>query len=141
MLVDANVLLFAADRTSPFHGKAAEWLESALNGPTRIGFAWPVLSAFVRIATHDRALEKPLGPEAAWRYVDDWLEAPASWIPVPTERHAGVFRSLVLTYQLRGNVVMDAHLAALAIEHGVGVCSADADFARFEEIEWLNPVA
>ena len=79
-------------------------------------------------------------PEQAWSQVDGWLETDVAWIPAPTERHAEVLRSLVLSYQLRGNLVSDAHLAALAVQHGLTVCSADTDFARFREIEWVNPL-
>src|SRR6266498_1165820 len=141
MLVDANLLLFAVDQASPFHEAAAEWLSGVLNGPTRVGFPWPVLSAFVRISTHPRASENPLSPEEAWRFADAWLACETAWVPNPTDRHAEIFRTLVVSYQLRGNLVSDAHLAALAIEHGLTVCSADTDFARFREARWTNPVA
>jgi uncharacterized protein len=141
MLVDANLLLFAVDEASPFHGAAAEWLSGVLNGPTRVGFPWPVLSAFVRISTHPRASEKPLSPEEAWRFVDAWLACDTAWVPNPTDRHRVIFRALVVSYQLRGNLVSDAHLAALGIEHGLTVCSADTDFARFPEVHWTNPLA
>lgn len=141
MLVDANILLYAVDRTSPFHPAALAWLTEQLNGPRRIGLPWPVLTAFLRIATSPRASQNPLEPEAAWSYAADWLAAGPSWIPVPTDRHQEVLGRLVARYQLRGNTISDAHLAALAIEHGLTICSADTDFARYTEIEWLNPIA
>lgn len=141
MIVDANILLYAADRKSFFHERAAAWLEEALNGPARIGLPWQSLTAFVRIVTHPRATESPLTPPEAWRFVDDWLGAGAAWIPVTGARHAEVFRQLMLAGDLRGNLVPDAHLAALAIEHGVGICSADSDFARFPDVEWINPLS
>ncbi|HEX8132044.1 MAG TPA: TA system VapC family ribonuclease toxin [Actinomycetes bacterium] len=141
MLVDANLLLIAVDRSSPFHGAAAAWLTGALNGARRVGIPWPSLAAFLRISTNPRASEHPLAPDDAWRHVEAWLACDPVWIPAPTERHAEILGALVVTYQLRGNLVSDAHLAALAIEHGLTVCSADTDFARFREIQWVNPLA
>ncbi len=140
MLVDANILLFAVDASSPFHRSAARWLTDRLNGPRRVGLAWQSLSAFLRISTHPRASEHPLSPQKSWSYVETWLGAEAAWIPVPTERHAEVFGGLVASHQLRGNLISDADLAALAIEHGLTVCSADTDFARFKEVRWVNPI-
>jgi toxin-antitoxin system PIN domain toxin len=112
-----------------------------LNGPSRVGLPWQSLVAFLRISTHPRASARPLSPTAAWRFVDDWLAAEAAWVPLPTENHAEVLGSLIASYDLRGNLVSDAELAALAIEHGLAVCSADTDFARFREIRWENPLA
>lgn len=141
MLVDANILLFAVDSSSRFHEPAARWLTKHLNGPARVGFPWQSLVAFLRISTHPRASDQPLAPEAAWGFVQDWLAAEPAWIPVPTDRHADVLGDLIARYELRGNLVSDAALAALAVEHGLAVCSADTDFARFREIHWLNPLA
>lgn len=141
MLIDANILLFAVDEDSPFHRAAASWLAEQLGGPRRVGIPWQSLAAFLRIATHPRAAERPLTPAEAWSYVEDWLAADAAWIPQPTERHAEILGDLVTRYQLRGNLVSDAQLAALAVEHGLTVCSADTDFARFGEIRWENPLA
>ncbi len=139
MIVDANVLLYAADRASSFHEEAKDWLEGSLNGPSRVGFPWVSLIAFLRISTHPRASANPLSPKEAWSYVIDWLEADQSWIPSPGERHAEILGQLVAGRDLRGNLVTDAHLAALAIEHGVGIASFDSDFARFPELAWVNP--
>jgi hypothetical protein len=141
VIVDANVLLYAIDSESPFHGAARTWLEQALEGPTRIGFPWVTLTAFLRISTHPRASAEPLTPAEAWSFVKDWLAAEPAWIPGPTPRHAEVLERLVIEGDLRGNLVTDAHLATLAIEHGVGVCSADSDFARFPGVRWVNPCA
>jgi uncharacterized protein len=141
MLVDANLLLFAVDETSPSHVKAARWLEGVLNGERRVGLPWESLAAFVRIATHPRASDQPLQPEDAWEIVEEWLAAPAAWVPLPTERHADVLGGLLRRYRLGGNLVPDAHLAAIAIEHGLDVFSTDTDFARFTEIRWVDPLA
>ena len=140
MLVDANILLFAVDASSRFHAAAAAWLTERLNGPGRVGLPWLSLTAFLRISTHPRASERPLSPSEAWGYVRDWLASDAAWIPLPTERHAEVLGSLISSYDLRGNLVSDGDMAALAVEHGLVVCSADTDFARFREIGWQNPL-
>lgn len=141
MLIDANILLYAVDRASPHHARASAWLTERLNGDRRVGLAWESLTAFVRISTHPRAALHPLDPEAAWAHVSDWLEAAATWVPLPTDRHAEVLGGLIRRYRLAGNLVPDGHLAAIAIEHGLTICSADTDFARFREIPWLDPLA
>jgi uncharacterized protein len=140
VLVDANVLLYAVDETSPFHQAARSWLEDALNGERRVGIPWSSATAFVRIATHPRALRSPLSPSEAWAFVDDWLDAATTWIPAPGRSHRSIFGRLVRELDLRGNLVSDAALAALCIEHGLTMVSADSDFARFGAINWVNPV-
>lgn len=141
MLVDANLLVFAVHESSPFHDAARSWLSQQLNGARRVGFPWQSLTAFMRLATHPRAFERPLDPATAWTRVTDWLEAGPAWIPSPGERHAEIFGELIARHDVRGNLVPDAQLAALALEHGVPVASADTDFARFTEIRWTNPLA
>lgn len=141
MLVDANLLLYAVDRRSPFHEPAASWMEEALNGPRRVGIPWASLNAFLRIATNPRALASPLSGDEAWQIVDSWLDAPTVWIPEPGPGYREIFRRLVRDHDLRANLVSDAALAALCIEHGLELISADTDFARFTEIRWHNPVA
>jgi len=141
MLIDANLLIYAVDAMAPEHGKASAWLTDQLNGDRRVGLPWESLTAFLRITTHPRATTQPLRPADAWRFVNDWLDVDLVWMPVPTERHAEVLARLVDRYRISGNLVPDAHLAALAIEHGLEVCSADTDFARFTEIRWQNPIA
>jgi uncharacterized protein len=140
MLVDANLLLYAVHRSSPFHGDAREWLTERLNGSLRIGLPWQSLAAFVRIATHPRGFERPLAPAVAWARVTDWLAATPTWVPEPGPRHADVLGELIVRHDLRGNLIPDAQLAALAVEHGLTVASTDSDFARFPEIRWENPL-
>ncbi len=141
MIVDANLLVYACDVTSPVGERAREWLESAVGGRQRVGLPWASLTAFLRLTTNPRVMRSPLDPATAWRQVDEWLAQPTVWIPAPTRRHADVLGDLIVTYRLTGKIVMDADLAALAIQHGLPVYSADSDFARFSEIEWVNPVA
>ena len=106
-----------------------------------MGLPWESLTAFVRLATNPRVVERPLAPVDAWAFVEEWLAAPAAWVPVPTERHAAVLGDLVRRYRPSAKLVPDAHLAALAIEHGVEIISADTDFARFTEVRWRDPLA
>lgn len=141
MLVDANLLVYAVDVTVPEHERATDWLTSQLNGDRRVGLPWESLNAFLRITTHPRASSRPLQPAEAWRFVRDWLAVDLVWIPIATNRHADVLAGLFERYRIAGNLVPDAHLAALAIEHGVEICSADTDFARFKEVRWRNPIA
>lgn len=141
MLVDANILLFAVDSTSRFHSAAKEWLEAALTGTRRVALPWEVLNAFLRIGTHPRASRKPMSVAEAWSFVDDWLSVDMVWTPLPTVRHADVLRSLMEAHDVRGALVSDAHLAALAVQHGLTICSADSDFARFTDVAWINPLA
>ena len=121
MLVDANILLYAVDEVSPFHERASDWLTERLNGDRRVAFPWQSLVAFLRISTHERASARPLTPEQAAAFVTDWLEPEVAWIPREGPGHARIITDLITRYQLRGNIVSDAHLAALAIEHGLEV--------------------
>jgi toxin-antitoxin system PIN domain toxin len=141
MLVDANILLYAADEQAPEHAAARDWLTRQLNGYRRVGLPWASLTAFLRISTHPSISTRPLTPDEAWRFVEEWLAAPAAWVPAPTERHAEVLGDLIRRYRITGSLLTDAHLAAIAIEHGLEVCSADTDFARFREVRWIDPLA
>lgn len=141
MLLDANILLYAVDSSSDRHEAAAAWLTDVLNGERRVGFPWQTIGAFLRISTHPRVTERPLSGPRAWGYVDSWLSSPAAWIPPATERTARVLAGLVSDVPVTGNLFPDAQLAALAIEHGLVLCSADTDFARFRDLRWENPLA
>ena len=141
MLVDANILLYSVDETSPFHRRAAEWLNAALNGPRRVGIPWMSLMAFVRIATNPRASRSPLTAAEAWHHVEAWLDAPATWIPSPGRGHRAILGELLVGRDARAGLVTDAVLVALCIEHGLEMVSADSDFARFPEVARVNPVA
>jgi toxin-antitoxin system PIN domain toxin len=140
MLLDANLLLYAVHSGSSQHEQAAAWLTEQLNGPRRVGFPWQSIAAFLRISTHPRAFQRPLLASVAWERVTDWLAAPASWIPEPGHQYAQILGDLIRSYELRGNLIPDAALAALAIEHGVPLVSSDTDFARFSQLRWENPL-
>jgi hypothetical protein len=141
MLLDANLLLYAVNKRATQHEVAAAWLTEQLNGARRVGLPWQSLGAFLRISTHARAFERPLEPAVAWERVSDWLAAPAAWIPSAGSDHARLLGDLVVGHDVRGNLLPDAMLAALALEHGLTVYSADTDFARFTEVRWTNPLA
>ncbi len=141
MLVDANILLYAVDEASAAHASAKQWLEEALNGPRRVGLPWQSLTGFLRIATNPRAVPDPLQPAEAWGIIEAWLDARNSWIPHPGPGHREILGRLVRDLRLSANLVPDAALAALCIEHGLAVVSADSDFARFTEVSWINPLA
>lgn len=139
MLVDSNILLYAVDETSPFHSASKSWLETALNGSRRVALPWQTLLGFLRIATNPRALEKPLSIDEAWDFIEDWLETPCAWIPQPISGYGAILGRLVRDLRLSGNLIPDAALAALCIQHGLAIVSADSDFARFGELTWINP--
>jgi uncharacterized protein len=140
VIVDASLLLYATDTESPFHRRAYAWLRAQLEGDSRLGVPWPTIIAFVRIVTHPRVVANPLSPVAAWDVMENLLEHDVVWTPQPTTRHAAVLGRLIASHQVAGGLVPDAHLAALAVEHGVAVASADSDFARFPEVRWENPL-
>lgn len=140
MIVDANVLVFAAAKDSPHHAQASDWLTQTLAGDTRIGLPWQSLGAFIRVSTHPRIALNPLSPREARDIVDGWLASPNVWVPPATERTWRIFAGLSERHHITGNLVPDAQLAALAIENGVALVSADTDFARFDEVRWVNPL-
>ncbi|MCG8554609.1 MAG: type II toxin-antitoxin system VapC family toxin [Proteobacteria bacterium] len=141
ILVDANLLVYAHVSDFAEHAAARAWLDGQLSGSTRVGLAWPSLLAFVRLVSNARVFERPEPISAAWRQVREWLSAQTAWVPSPTASHAEVLEPLMLGSVSRPNLVPDAHLAALAIEHGLTLCSTDGDFARFPGLVWTNPLA
>ncbi len=140
ILVDANLLIYAHVSTFAQHQAAREWLDEQLNGSTRVGIPWVSLLAFLRIVTNPRVFERPETIEGAWGQVRAWLGCEVAWTPQPTERHADLLGQLISLPGVVGNLVPDAHLAALAIEHGLTLCSTDGDFGRFRALRWHNPL-
>ena len=141
ILVDANLLVYAANHAAPEHDQARTWLDDQLSGTAQVGLPWPSLLAFTRLVTNPAILRKPASPTDAWRQVEEWLACEVVWSPVPTARHAEVLGPLVRARFMTSRLVPDAHLAALAIEHGLTLCSTDGDFARFAGLTWRNPLA
>ena len=141
ILVDANLLIYARVSSLPRHAEARKWLDEQLNGTARVGLPWPSLLGFLRIVTNPRVFERPEAMPSAWRQVESWLGCPAAWIPQATDNHPAVLARLLPHAAGRPNLVPDAHLAALAIEHGLALCSTDGDFARFPGLRWINPLA
>ncbi len=123
------------------HERARLWLDGRLNGTARVGLPWPSLLAFLRLVTNPRIFERPASTRAAWQQVQNWLDCEAAWIPEPTDRHREVLGGLLTGAAVRANLVPDAHLAALAVEHGLVLASTDGDFARFPGLRFENPLA
>ena len=138
-LVDANVLLYAVNRDARHHESSKRWLDAALSGADTVAFAWVPLLAFLRLSTKISLFPSPLSPEEALDQVDAWLAAPPAVVVEPTLEHARVLRRLLDTVGSGGNLVNDAHLAALAVEHRCQIVSFDNDFARFSGVTWLSP--
>jgi toxin-antitoxin system PIN domain toxin len=140
ILVDANLLLYATHEELPQHEAAKTWLEGTISQAPRVGLPWPSLLAYIRIGCNPRLFERPPSIEQAWQVVKGWLRQDNVWIPEPTPRHQMVLEELLQAVDKTG-LIMDAHLAALAIEHGLVLCSSDGDFARFADLRWENPLA
>lgn len=139
-LPDANLLIYAVDETATHHPAARRWLDGRLSGDETLAFTWVVLLAFVRLTTNPRIFERPFSPSEALDVVDGWLDQPTVTVVGPTERHRRVLRELLKATGTAGNLTTDAHLAAVAIEHGATLCSVDRDFGRFSGLRWMNPL-
>lgn len=140
ILVDANLLLYAYHPKAEQHEKSRAWLEAVLSGPDLVRFAWLTLWAFLRIATSPRVFDRPLSASEAEAVISSWLAQPVAGILEPGERHWDILRGLVRDSQATGPLVMDAALAALALEHGATLCTTDRDFSRFSGLKWTNPL-
>lgn len=141
MLIDANLLLYAYDPRAARHAASRAWLEDTLAGSPLVRFAWLTVWAFLRIATNPRVFEHPLSMAEAERHVSSWLAQPSAGLLEPGERHWEILRRLTSAGQTSGALVMDAALAAIAIEHGATLCTTDRDFARFPGLRWIDPLA
>jgi uncharacterized protein len=126
ILVDVNILIYATNAESDQHAESRDWLDAKLSGPAPVGLPWASLLAFLRIATNPRAFRTPLSMAIAWQQVSNWLLSETVWTPEPTERHGAVLGNLLALLGAHGNLVPDAHLAALAIEHGLTLYSTDS---------------
>ena len=139
ILVDANLLLYGYDQSSSWHRPSKTWLEKCLMDESRVGLAWVTILAFLRITTHPR-LPGPISLADAIAIVNDWLSLPSVVVLSPGERHWEILSNLLPAAGASGPLVMDAHLAALAIEHGATLCTNDRDSARFPGLKWMNPL-
>lgn len=140
ILVDANILLYAQDSLSPRHAAARAWWDEQLSGTTPVALCWPVLTAFLRIGTNARLHRQPLTLKDAAERVQSWMDQPCVSLVQPTDQHWPIFQKLLKAGHATGNLVSDAHLAALAVEHNALLCSTDADFARFPGLKWTDPL-
>jgi toxin-antitoxin system PIN domain toxin len=141
ILVDANLLLYAYHERAEQHEASRTWLEAALSGPELVRFAWLTLWAFLRIGTNPRVFERPLSTSEAEAVVSSWLAQPAAGLLEPGERHWEILRGLMREGQAAGPLLMDAVIAAIALEHGATLCTTDRDFSRFAGLKWTNPIA
>jgi toxin-antitoxin system PIN domain toxin len=141
ILVDANILLYAEDSLSEHHEAARTWWDDQLSGTAPVCLCWPVLIAFIRIGTNARLQQRPLTVNEACDRVQSWLEQPCVRIVQPTDGHWEILRHILRQSKATANLVSDAHLAALAVEHNCQLVSTDGDFARFTGLDWSNPVA
>jgi uncharacterized protein len=139
ILVDANLLVYSYVADMPQHAPARTWLDDQLGGSARVGLPWQSLTAFLRLVTNPRVFPRPATSKEAFAVVLAWLAVPLTWVPQATDRHAEVMEAL-LTPDVRGDLIPDAHLATLAIEHGLTLASCDGDFARFPGLRWENPL-
>ena len=140
ILIDANLLLYAYHPRAEQHATSRTWLETVLSGPELVRFAWLTLWAFLRISTSSRVFERPLSASEAAGVIASWLAAPTAGILDPGERHWEILRGLTDVGQTTGPLVMDAALAAIAVEHGATLCTTDRDFMRFPGLRWMNPL-
>lgn len=140
ILIDANLLIYASVVSAPQHDTAKAWLDERLNGDAPVGLPWQSLTAFLRIVSNPRIYSPSVSAEDAWSVVRYWLDCRPVWIPQPTERHAALLDTIYDEVHPTGNLVPDAVLAALAMEHGLVLCSTDSDFARFSGLRWQNPL-
>ena len=140
-LVDANVLLYAVNRDAEHHETSRGWLDAALSGGATVAFSWIALLAFVRLSTKAGLFPSPLGVDEALARVHAWTSAGPAAIVEPTPDHATILQRLLADVGVGGNLVNDAHLAALALEHRCTIVSYDHDFSRFEGVTWERPAS
>ncbi len=140
ILVDTNLLVYSHIEDFHQHAAAREWLDDRLNASARVALPWTSLLGFLRLVTNPRVFARPETPATAWQQVEEWLDCETAWIPEPSQRHREILGRLIQHTSATGNLIPDAHLAALAIEHGLILASTDGDFARFPELRWENPI-
>lgn len=140
IIVDVNLLVYATVEEYAEHEAARTWLESRMGGLHGVGLPWATLTGYARIVSNARIMERPMSVRRAWEQVEEWLALDVTFTPEPTLRHGEILATLLPAVGNRANLLPDAHLAALAIEYGLTLCSTDADFARFPGLTWRNPL-
>ncbi len=139
-LLDVNLLIYTVDEDASHHEAALRWFEQTLSGSETVAFAWHALVGFLRITTRPRGARDPWPIDSALDEIQRWLAQPVATVVHPMHRHAAVLRDLLAPLGAGGNLTSDAHLAALAIEHGATLCSHDNDFSRFAGLSWVDPL-
>jgi toxin-antitoxin system PIN domain toxin len=139
ILPDVNTLLYAVNRSSDQHATALKALQQGFDDSRGVVFAWTALLAFLRLSTRNGIFPRPLSVDDALRVIERWLSHPQAQVAHPGERHTQILGRLLRSAGTAGNLTTDAHLAALAIEHGATVISFDRDFARFQGVQWREP--
>jgi len=139
IVIDANLLIYAVNRDAPLHGRAKAWLEQTISGSETVGLSWSALLAFLRLTTRPGLFRRPLSVDAALDLIGTWLDKDSVTLIHPGPRHYQLLRDLLIECGTGGNLTSDAHLAALAIEHGAALYSLDGDFSRFPRLDWRNP--
>ena len=137
---DANIVLYAYNENAPKHTEAKERLEEQFSQPVVFGLSWQVITAFWRISTNPRAFPQPFSLQEAIEIVDEWLRHPRVVILTPTENHWAIFQDLIKEGQTKAALMMDAHLAALIIEHGATLATTDSDFSKFSSLKLISPL-
>lgn len=140
ILIDANLLLYAYDSSSAHHERARDWLSHVFSNPEPVVLAWITILAFLRVGTDRRLRKDALSVAEASEIVSSWIDRPNITILNPTENHWGILEQLVQQGQAAGRLVMDAHLATLALEHGATLATSDRDFTRFPGLRILDPL-
>lgn len=140
ILVDANLLIYAYVSSLPQHAAARTWLDAELNSNIIVALPWPSLLSFARLVTNPRIFERPVSVQTVWQQVEEWLNCPSVRVPTPGDRHREILAELIRQAVDKAELVPDAHLAAIAIENGFVLQSADGDFARFPGLNWQNPL-
>jgi len=140
IIPDVNLLIYAYNRDAPHHARARTWWENLLNSDSPVALPWVTVLGFIRLMTHRTVLVTPLTPRRAMEHVGSWIAQTNVELLDPGERHLEILDRMLAVLGTGGNLITDAHLAALAIEHQCELCSNDTDFARFPGLRWRNPL-
>ena len=140
IIPDANLLIYAYNTDALEYERSKEWLEGVMSGPERVCLCWQTITAFLRITTNHRAFQSPLSTEEAFEFVEEWMSLTTTMVLTPTQNHLEILKRLAKEGQAKGPLLMDAHLAALAIEHGAVLATTDRDFRRFDGLKIINPL-